>query len=88
MSSLRSVLKKLERKKYISKEDLNEAFKRLDNHDKVIKNQTIDYVIEYIESKSEDWKFNLGNSFEFIDFIFALDEIAEELKQEQEVQNE
>lgn len=54
MPSLRSVLKKLETKKYISKEDLNEAFERLDNHDKAIRNKTIDEFAEKLCDRFTD----------------------------------
>lgn len=55
------------------------------DHNKTIEyviEYTIEYVIEYIKSKSEDWNFDLTNSFEYIDFIYELDKIKDALKLE------
>lgn len=42
MPSIRAVLKKLERRKLITKEDFNEVFDNLENHDKEVRNKALE----------------------------------------------
>ena len=56
MPSIKSVLKKLERKKLITKEDFDEIFDNLEGHDKAIRNAAIDDYMNALCNKCLDMK--------------------------------
>ena len=91
MPSIKSVLKKLERKKLITKEDFDEIFDNLEGHDKAVRDKAIDEFAEKIKKKGieDSWNCNdfYGDSCGVTsceecenDFLREIDEIAEQMK--------
>lgn len=88
MPSLRAVLKKVQRNKYMGEADVNEIFANLDNHDKTIREKTISEFAQAICDRAEEESVDVffpdglhGLVIEIEELKSMVSEIAEGMKE-------
>lgn len=88
MPSLRAVLKKVQRNKFLGNADVNEIFSSLDNHDKALRKKTISEFAQAICDRAEEESVDVffpdglhGIVIEIEELKSMVGEIAEQMKE-------